>query len=486
MRIKALLCGICLCLMTTCSGCRVTSLHSSYPPPPEPRDEAARLSARIEEELAIDNLKARAYQIVVGCLHEMGGRFGWAEPDPSDIIVKLEFGVERLELNACGGKSLCCTSGFGNSVKIELGAEAFLSGAMDLDRTAYHEGVHAYIRRRLTPRQYRKIPAWLQEGIAIHLAGQTGSYVFQLIRENSESPELLLVGLEAQESTDQYFEFGLALQFIDGFRGGVQELLRLILAGEDPYGAILIVTGLDRSSFLRDAKAAAAARLKRIGEELPLSYHEGLRCIREKDLESAMSHFEQVLADAGIDTSRSIKPDEIVKAGIVPMLALGKWAELASYRSNLKAGAISILRCLLSISPESRLAAAWRLRYSLAYALYEQGDLEEALAEYTRVFRLHHEKPGLQSSATVAITRLLFLLERYDEAFEWIKAYRGSVNLQEINFMKGITLFHLGCQDDGIRLLQKLANGRDKLWSNRAREAVSKLVSTMPRAGVIR
>jgi hypothetical protein len=98
-----------------------------------------------------------------------------------------------------------------------------LSGAADLEQSLRHEATHVYLRRQLPRSAYRDIPRWLQEGLAIHFAGQTTARLADLLFKEPQAPEKRIAGLDAKESINQYFEYGSAIELIDEFPGGIDD-----------------------------------------------------------------------------------------------------------------------------------------------------------------------------------------------------------------------------------------------------------------------
>lgn len=135
--------------LAVAGGCSVTGgLEAPYPPP---RVLAAQRAA---DSAAIEALEARAREVIADCIRRVGERMGRPDPDPGAVQVEVAMGPRWL-------KSMGCAFGYGSSMKIELCAEAFLSGELDLDLVASHEGVHAYFSRQLNWWQRFKIPPWL-------------------------------------------------------------------------------------------------------------------------------------------------------------------------------------------------------------------------------------------------------------------------------------------------------------------------------------
>lgn len=454
------------------AGCSSPPALQRFPPPPVTAEDLDR------EAAAIALLASRARELVVDGLRRTGECLGLPDPDPQAVRVDFLPGIRRT---SCGEWSFGCTSGWGDSVQVELAAEAFLSGAGELELTARHEGVHAYFRRRLGESGYERLPRWLQEGLAIRFAGQSEAKLVDLLYEESERPGGELAGLEAEASGDQYFEYALAMRFIDGFPGGSLALARRIARGEDAHAAIEAVTGLGRADFVRAARADAEAWLEGVASRLPEAYREGLVRQRQRDFAQAMDRFERVFTAAGISPAGDLAVAVSGEATwFGPIFAFARWAAIAAHRSERLPEAVEALRVLLSLPAGQRGVRAGALRCLLASALIRQGNREEALAEYSRVLRLHHESPLSQRAASLGVARLLCELERHAEALAWIEALADTEkddpeNREELAYLRGLTLLRLGRREEGAPVLGGLAAKDGGSWGARARQAMSRL-----------
>jgi tetratricopeptide (TPR) repeat protein len=398
----------------------------------------------------IASIEARAPRIVAETIHLLGEQFGGLDPSPENVRVEIGMGLGgRVQ----GGWRSARTSGWGDSVQITLSTEFFVSGTMDLGLTARHEAVHAYLRSRLGSRLYKRIPPWFQEGVAIHLAGQSDAKIAEFIYDNPLEPEAKLAGLEAEESIRHHGEYALALRFIDTFPGGVTAVLRRLLDGEDVHDAIESVTGLENRDFLQAARDDAETRVKRMVASAPEAYLQGIACYREGQFDLAMASFERVFTKAGIDLTERIEQEELGRKDRLSIWALARWAGIAASQSDRLTEAVTALSILLTLSPYLRGERASKLRYCFGQALRRQGHREEALAEYARVIRFHPESQWRQDAAW-AITMQLFALERYDEALEWA-AVCDEPETSWLLYVRGHALHRLGSKEAGLELLRQ-------------------------------
>ena len=100
------------------AGCRTAGSRSQVPSPrvPDLKSEAERTA----QGEAVESMRARARLVVAEMVRRIGERTGRPDPDPAAIGVEVELG--RVGETACRNDSLACTSGYGDSVIIELAA----------------------------------------------------------------------------------------------------------------------------------------------------------------------------------------------------------------------------------------------------------------------------------------------------------------------------------------------------------------------------
>jgi hypothetical protein len=154
------------------------------------------------------------------------------DPDPAKFERHTGFSVETSSVSDV-------------EVEIRFFVEYFANGMLRPEETLRHEMVHAAMRLDLGQETYRKIPKWLREGIAVHLAKQTSSKLaYQLaLSTYATEPEKLVDGLaDDNHSLDDYAEDGLAIEYL------------LSLAGKD--GLARLEDKLREKSPYKDAIAA--------------------------------------------------------------------------------------------------------------------------------------------------------------------------------------------------------------------------------------
>ena len=151
-------------------------------------------------------------------------------------------------------------------------AEYLMNGSGDLEKRLLHEMVHASMRLALGDGRYGRLPVWLREGMALHVAGQGADrvrYEFSITLD----AEALLDGLSGPHEPRDYGEDYLAVDFLVR-RGGRESLLRLtnlLLSGMAPLEAVDRIAGLEggdfetafRASILPALKESAATELGR-------------------------------------------------------------------------------------------------------------------------------------------------------------------------------------------------------------------------------
>ncbi|GEM_PF-6598806 len=149
---------------------------------------------------------------------------------------------------------------------IELEIEPFLLDITDLLPVLAHELAHASMAGTLGS-SYHDLPQWLQEGLAVHAAGQSDDKVRRVLRWSSATDtDDLLDGIHGKEHTwKDYAEDALAIDSIIRL-GGDDAVVRLLeeLVGGIPWkDALEKTTGMEWGSFSDYAKNAAAAYYRR-------------------------------------------------------------------------------------------------------------------------------------------------------------------------------------------------------------------------------
>jgi hypothetical protein len=186
---------------------------------------------------------------------------GLATSDPARYIVRLEdFGSRTV-----GATSQPVRTAAGDRLLISLSSEQVRLGMMDLEGSLAHELTHGLMREHLGPR-YRRLPAWVREGVAVWAAGQIpertrvafGLYWqegLDLAAVLDEQPMLPSLG-------DDYLQNALLFQGMQDELGAdsVRAFLRALVEGAGVPEAFDQATALSWLE-LEELRARAARRL---------------------------------------------------------------------------------------------------------------------------------------------------------------------------------------------------------------------------------
>lgn len=157
-------------------------------------------------------------------------------------------------------------------VEIRYFAEYFASGLLRSEETLRHEMVHAVMRLDLGKERYQKLPKWLREGVAVHLAGQTASKLIYELATGARAagPEKMIDGLEdADHNLGDYPEDGLAIEYLYSIAGKdtgprLEDALREGVSYRD---AIQTLAKRTFDEFLAGARDFALSAVRKVVEK---------------------------------------------------------------------------------------------------------------------------------------------------------------------------------------------------------------------------
>jgi len=146
---------------------------------------------------------------------------------------------------------------------VDLYTEYFVSGDADLQTVVTHELVHAVMRARLGRRRYERLPHWLREGLAVHVADEGERHLHRTLLA-CEQVDALMTGLgDDTRSVRMYPYAWLAIEHMEA-RGGPTSLRRLVrglVDGRDLKTLIGRIHGDSWSAFERAVRAHARTRI---------------------------------------------------------------------------------------------------------------------------------------------------------------------------------------------------------------------------------
>jgi hypothetical protein len=149
-----------------------------------------------------------------------------------------------------GASSRLVQSRDGQVHLITLSTEQLMLGVMDVDASLVHESIHCIMRERMGDRQYRALPKWIREGIAVWGAGQLPERARNVVATaflERRDPETILerVG-QLDGPPDYYMMVALAFEYISHNHGeqAVRSLIADVVEGVRPSDAFEKATGL--------------------------------------------------------------------------------------------------------------------------------------------------------------------------------------------------------------------------------------------------
>ncbi|MBW2703921.1 MAG: hypothetical protein JRF33_24135 [Deltaproteobacteria bacterium] len=299
---------------------------------------------------------------------------------------------------------------------VTLSARQVSLGVMDLKRVLTHEFCHCLMRHHMGELAYRRLPAWVREGVAVWAAGQVEERAHDLVAQAfmlRRSSEQVLANLAKER--DPYLWYALSFDLLERQVGqaGLRDLIADLVAGRDLLETLEQYCGMPWADFLRARDAHARRWLA------------------------------QVLEASGLDA----------------FLAAEALADVGG-----RDGAIARLERLLRERPDAMLGPhAW---HRLGHWRLEAGDLIGSARAFSEVIYRHGDRLGLQADSRLHLAECLLRLGR---------AYRLPVLLAPMlaegrqpldirakaHFLRGQALLKLGDAAGAARDLRWAAqNGR--------------------------
>lgn len=189
-------------------------------------------------------------QIVLDAQRQVHARLGISARDPETIHVYV-VDVDLARYGMDRARSWSRTQGATPAHLVALFAEYYLSGDSDLGMTVVHEMTHAVMRERMGQAAYERLPYWVREGLAVHVA-QEGEHHLRRNLQVAEDVDALLTGLMTEtRSLIMYPYAWLAIDLIErqGGPGSVATFARALVRGVPVESAIGELTGWDFAHF---------------------------------------------------------------------------------------------------------------------------------------------------------------------------------------------------------------------------------------------
>lgn len=147
---------------------------------------------------------------------------------------------------------------------VDLYTEYFVSGDADLQTVVTHELVHAVMRERMGRTRYERLPHWLREGLAVHVADEGERHLHRTLLA-CEQVDALMIGLDrAKRSVRTYPYAWLAIEHLRA-KGGpatLHRLLKGLIDGRDTKRLLGRIDGGGYAAFERGVRKHAAKRIE--------------------------------------------------------------------------------------------------------------------------------------------------------------------------------------------------------------------------------
>lgn len=149
-----------------------------------------------------------------------------------DIYFTADFKINEKEFNV-----ITYTSNKNNKRRqiILFNVRHLMFDSYDIEKKLIHELTHAVMRDAMRE-NYRLLPRWFREGIAVWSASQIESKKKYLVSGSvfiDKKPLLLINGLEGKHTLDDYLEDGLFFEYIESQYGhaAVKSVVQLVIEG---------------------------------------------------------------------------------------------------------------------------------------------------------------------------------------------------------------------------------------------------------------
>jgi TolA-binding protein len=148
--------------------------------------------------------------------------------------------------------------------RVELFAEYFLSGDSDLPIVLTHELVHAVMRERMGQRAYERLPHWIREGLAVHVADEGERHLRRTLIATENVDKLLtgLMGRERELIMYPYAYLGVDYLQEKGGENALRRFVKGLVAGQHPRAMVKRITELEWPEFLKRLRGFARKRVQ--------------------------------------------------------------------------------------------------------------------------------------------------------------------------------------------------------------------------------
>lgn len=184
------------------------------------------------------------------------GLFQYREGFQFPLTIRFEDGAPPGIENALAYVRLLETpAGFQQELVVNLDLMARMP--MDIDQVFYHEMTHVVLNDAIGGEATRKIPPWVQEGLAQYVSGEGEKRVTDTAQHVRQSQvDILLYDLTGPVSGNAYPQYYLAIKFLydKHTSNSVQALVHNLIAGKNPIESVEDSSGLTWARFQSDLR----------------------------------------------------------------------------------------------------------------------------------------------------------------------------------------------------------------------------------------
>jgi hypothetical protein len=143
----------------------------------------------------------------------------------------------------------------GVAQQLVVNLDVWPSEGMDFDKVFYHEMTHAVLNDAIVTRTQKLLPSWVQEGLAVYIAGDGEWWVSRTAKMVHVSQiGYLIHDLRMERRSPDYAEDYLAFQLMKEKYSinALQAFVRELTEGKDPETAVEDSTGVSWDKFTKD------------------------------------------------------------------------------------------------------------------------------------------------------------------------------------------------------------------------------------------
>ncbi|MBW1872588.1 MAG: tetratricopeptide repeat protein, partial [Deltaproteobacteria bacterium] len=313
----------------------------------------------------------------------------------NDVSARSEFGASSMPVR----------SQIGDVTLVTISSEQLILGVMDIDASLVHEFIHGAMRQQMGLKNYRALPKWIREGIAVWGAGQlqerTRNVIAAAYLEERDPVSVVHQLDNMHNSSDDYLVDAILFEYIEQAHGVevVRSLIARVVAGDNYIEAIEDATGLNWNELQRVLYKYAHGYFEEI---ISMS---GLGEIQRA----------QKLYDWGKASQAIELLEELIATKEDPLLKPNAWYLVGRWSQELERFGLAAMAFtnVLDDYPDY-IGLQDDSRFRLASCYVSMGEYEKALVELERFFKVHIQAPAeLQVDAWFLFGRVQYALTNY-------------------------------------------------------------------------